>query len=62
MPSPGAAEFQKQASELEELRRSSTMPTSISEAVHKAEEAARARAALYRDVAQKLHKMVDTGR
>jgi chemotaxis protein MotB len=59
--SPGAAEFQKQASDLDELRQRLAEANGHLATVQQAEEAARAKAALYAEVAQELHKMVDAG-
>ncbi len=59
--SPGAAEPQKQASELDDLRQKLADANGHLASVRQAEDAARAKVALYRDVAQRLHKMVDTG-
>jgi chemotaxis protein MotB len=59
--SAGAAEFQKQATELEDLREKLTDANARVATIQSAEEAARAKAALYQELATQLHNMVDAG-
>lgn len=55
--SAGAAEFQKQATELEDLREKLTDANARVATIQSAEEAASAKAALYQELATQLHNM-----